>query len=281
MNVMNQPILITGCQRSGTTLLNLILNSHPSITAIDEMDFDVSHITQYLSSPDFHPCVAFKLPTIAHEVASFEAIPALKVLWCIRDPRDTVASMVKLSMPQQDASSVCWALASVGGFYEISSALKVLGCTFNPERLKLATLFHQIQQKPSDQLSHQDALFCAAFCWRLKQELLSLYSRLHVSHFLVRYEHLVRNPEDTLRQVLSFLTLPWDDAVLHHDRLHQGIAVGDTDRSRPIESSSIGKWQTFLTHDDLRLIESLCGQMAAKYGYNLSINQQFPKELSP
>lgn len=278
---MNQPILITGCQRSGTTLLNLILNSHPAITAIDEMDFDVSQVSHYLTSPDFHPCIALKLPTIAHEVASFESIPALKVLWCIRDPRDTITSMVKLPLSQQEGKPLCWSLAPVGGLYEISSALKVLGCTFSPERLKLAAFFQQIQSKPSELHTHQDALFCAALCWRLKQELLSLYSRLHVSHFLVRYEHLVRNPEDTLRQVLSFLTLPWDDEVLHHDRLHQGIAVGDTDRSRPIESSSIGKWQTFLTHDDLRLIESLCGQMAAKYGYNLSINQQFPKELSP
>ena len=32
----NKPILVLGCQRSGTTLLNLILDSHPQIHGFDE-----------------------------------------------------------------------------------------------------------------------------------------------------------------------------------------------------------------------------------------------------
>lgn len=35
---------------------------------------------------------------------------------------------------------------------------------------------------------------------------------------LVRYESLVLAPETTMRRVLDFLDLPWDEAVLHHER---------------------------------------------------------------
>lgn len=35
----------------------------------------------------------------------------------------------------------------------------------------------------------------------------------------VRYEQLVLHPEEEMRKLLSFLGLPWDPAVLHHEDL--------------------------------------------------------------
>ena len=66
----NTPILVTGCQRSGTTLASLILDSHPLISSIDEMHFDTHHIDDYLTNQKFHPYVLLKLPTIAPEINS-------------------------------------------------------------------------------------------------------------------------------------------------------------------------------------------------------------------
>lgn len=63
----NQPILITGCQRSGTTMLNLILDSHPKITGVDEMEFRNENLPHYLSHINYHPFVVFKLPIFAGE----------------------------------------------------------------------------------------------------------------------------------------------------------------------------------------------------------------------
>ncbi len=34
----------------------------------------------------------------------------------------------------------------------------------------------------------------------------------------VHYEQLVLHPEEELRRVLSFLDLPWNKSVLHHDQ---------------------------------------------------------------
>ena len=46
----NRPIIITGSQRSGTTLLNLILDSHPQIHGVDEMQFRNNTLQQYLDT---------------------------------------------------------------------------------------------------------------------------------------------------------------------------------------------------------------------------------------
>ncbi len=36
---------------------------------------------------------------------------------------------------------------------------------------------------------------------------------------IVYYEQLVLHPETWMRQILKFLDIPWDNAVLHHDEL--------------------------------------------------------------
>ncbi|XP_046964690.1 protein-tyrosine sulfotransferase [Vanessa cardui] len=67
---------------------------------------------------------------------------------------------------------------------------------------------------------------------------------------LVRYEALVLAPEATMRRVLSFLDLPWDDAVLHHERyINQpnGVALSNVERSsdqvvRPVNLDALDKW---------------------------------------
>ncbi len=81
----NQIILITGCQRSGTTLLHLILDSHPEVHGIDEMQFNMQRMVEYINSPGLAPCVSFKLPVASHALRFIESLPDRKILWCVRD----------------------------------------------------------------------------------------------------------------------------------------------------------------------------------------------------
>lgn len=265
----NRPILITGCQRSGTTLLHLILDSHPDVTTLDEDAFDALRLPHFLSHPDYHPNVAFKLPTVSHEVACFSELSRLKVLWCLRDPRDVLASMITLQMPLPP-SQVCWAVHPHAAPIEILQCAKVLGCTFHPKRMGWLRAFLQIQRKPPHKQSREDAVFCAALCWRLKHELLDLYDRLNIDYTIVRYEELILDPEATLRSLLGFLDLPWHDDLLRHHQLHEGIAIGETNRARPIDATSLGKWQKQLLPSDIELLRNLCDDLPEKLGYDLS-----------
>ena len=62
----NTPIIITGCQRSGTTLLHLILDSHPEVRGMDEWEVKADLFYEYLTLPRYASCIAMKLPKVAH-----------------------------------------------------------------------------------------------------------------------------------------------------------------------------------------------------------------------
>ncbi|XP_045514303.1 protein-tyrosine sulfotransferase [Pieris brassicae] len=74
---------------------------------------------------------------------------------------------------------------------------------------------------------------------------------------LVRYEALVLAPETTLRAVLTFLELPWSEAVLHHERYINrpgGVALSNVERSsdqvvRPVNLDALDKWVGALPPD--------------------------------
>ncbi|MFQ5471145.1 MAG: sulfotransferase [Gammaproteobacteria bacterium] len=71
----NQPILITGCQRSGTTLLHLILDSHSNIHGIDEAYYEHERLHEYLDSAEFSKYVCCKLPRAASEFEFIKLLP--------------------------------------------------------------------------------------------------------------------------------------------------------------------------------------------------------------
>ncbi|XP_059061256.1 protein-tyrosine sulfotransferase [Achroia grisella] len=92
---------------------------------------------------------------------------------------------------------------------------------------------------------------------------------------MVRYESLVQAPEVTLRRVLSFLELPWDDAVLHHERyINQpnGVALSNVERSsdqvvRPVNLDALDKWVGQIP-SDVRADMSELAPMLSVLGYD-------------
>ena len=97
-----------------------------------------------------------------------------------------------------------------------------------------------------------------------------VYDRLQVPYQIIRYELLVAKPEETLVELLPFLDLPWHNDLLRHHQLDQGTAVGQTDRTRPIEACSVGKWKQQLLSGDLDILHAVCAQTAKDFGYELN-----------
>jgi len=267
---MNSPILITGCQRSGTTLLNLILDSHPKIIGIDEMEFDKIPFNDYLTAPQFHPYVSFKLPTDSHRVQFIKNIPRLKVLWCIRDPRDVVFSMLNLKLYLDQDVAVPWAVHPFGSWREIDNCAKALINKMGPVLFDHYTAFKKMAQKHPKDWSLEQAVFTAALCWRIKHEVLTLYKENNISHKILNYENLITEPKETISNILFYIGLPWHDNVLKHHLLHTGTSVGNTINSRPIDSSNSGKWKKSFNAHLLYIINLLCSDIAERYGYRLS-----------
>lgn len=269
----NRPVLITGCQRSGTTLLHLMLDSHPEIHGIDEADYREEALQDYLSRPAYAPVVSFKLPARAHAVAALgRELPGLKVLWCLRDPRDVLASMLKLRLgvgplgaPPEDF--LPWAVHPTGAEQEIRHALEILPAE---QALKEALArLAEITALPPAERTRAQAVFLGALCWRVKQALLMGYRQAGIRLWVVRYEALLAQPEAELARTLEFLGLAWHPDVLRHHELHHGLATGLTDGARPLDRHNTGRWKTLLSEREVALIDQICAPLSARLGYDL------------
>ena len=271
------PILITGCQRSGTTLMNLILDSHPAIWGIDEDKFVFPSIYSYLAAPlpQAPPFVSFKLPPYAHILPFMEMLPGCRLLWCVRDPVDVVWSMVKFG--SESGGTIPWAAHPAGGWGEINNAYWVLDDErkrelgdYMAEFAILTKKFVRLANEParSMKIERRDSVFIGALCWRIKNELPDLYKDRKIDFHVIRYADLVRQPQEHIADALDYIGVDWDDQVLMHHRLHKGTSIGNTSNTRPIDQNSLGSGRKNLSEEEQALIKSICGKTARRWSYN-------------
>ncbi len=300
----NKPILVLGCQRSGTTLLNLILDSHPQIHGFDEMvlfpinemvaklssgelnlnnlkerDFTFANsiftstndvIDSYLINPQFHPYVSFQIPMYSANFSYIkQLLPDVRILWCLRDPRDVVASMIKLQLPLGSERSVSWAVHPFGASVELKRCIPFLTKETHQALSSYLDRYYKIEPIAPVLYPIEDIVFIGALCWRIKNELLAIYERDKILVQIVNYEQLVSNPSQEINKILKYLELPWHDNVLKHHQYHTGTHIGNTERSRPIDHTNIGKWRGFFSDEALQTIHDVTKSLANKLGYDL------------
>ena len=127
--------------------------------------------------------------------------------------------------------------------------------------------YKDIAAKDSILWSREELVYVAALCWRLKQEILPAYDERGIAYRIVSYEMLVKEPENTIREILDFVGLPWHANVLAHHLLHSGVSAGQTLNDRPIDSRNTGKWKSSFDPQSLNIIKTLCFPVAEQYGY--------------
>lgn len=191
-----RPIFIVGCQRSGTTLLRLILDSHPNISCGPETRFlagfaDLTagswpRLSLYGFPKDYwHDKVAVLFDSIQADYAASRG----KVRWADKTPR------------------------------------YALCLDYLNELFPTCQVVHVVRDGRDVVASHRDrwgylSALKAVEKWpRYIKVARSAGERLSAHRYLeVRYDSLVTETEKTLRQLLAFLDEPWDDALLHHDQ---------------------------------------------------------------
>ena len=79
----------------------------------------------------------------------------------------------------------------------------------------------------------------------------------------VRYEDITRDIESTARKTLDFLGLPWDERVLRpHERASNSVVRSPTyvEVTKPVFRSSVGRWKNYQKYFEpqLALLEPFC-----------------------
>lgn len=99
------------------------------------------------------------------------------------------------------------------------------------------------------------------------------------SYYEFRYEDLVAEPEPTLRALCAYLGEDFDDAMLEPHRQrditpdyktwHKGL-------SDPVNAKAVMRWQRDLTDDQVALFERVAGAQLQEYGYELTLDGRDP-----
>ena len=223
------PVFIVGMPRSGTTLVEQILASHPDahgagelntlneVIAAARLDVPVgmaslpasalaalggAYVARVAALAPNHRRVVDKMPgNFQHAGLIALALPNARIVHCRRSPVDTCLSIYsKKFTGRQDFA---YDLAELGRYYRAYDAL----------------------------MAH----------WR---------GLLAPERFLeLRYEDLVADLEPAARRLVSFCSLGWDDACLDFHRTRRPVRTASVNQVRqPIYRTSVARWKPYAAH---------------------------------
>jgi Sulfotransferase family len=87
------------------------------------------------------------------------------------------------------------------------------------------------------------------------------------NYHLVRYETLVRRPEETMREVCAFIGEAYEPAMLRLDAARRYDHERPGDGGSPISTAYIGRHRGHIGPADLYLIQSVAGRAMDDFGY--------------
>ena len=218
-----RPVFVLGMPRSGTTLVEQILASHPAVHGAGELPY----MQRLIDEVGPFPAAATKLP--ADRMAALGAAYLSKVT-----PLAAGLAYVVDKMPAN--------FLYAGLIPRMLPQARIIHCRRNPVDTCLSCysqLFASEQLFSYDQTElggfHRDYQTLMAH-WRVV---------LPESHFLeVDYEAVVEDVEAEARRLLAFLGLPWDEACLEFHRTARPIRTASVNQVRqPIYRSSSGRWR--------------------------------------
>lgn len=223
------PLFIVGMPRSGTSLLEQMLDCHPLLQGIGEQE-TIRTIAADLSrqlSPEGAPYYAF-LDRLDAGLLDAHAEAHLASLRRLATPG--IVGLID-KMPHN--------FIHIGLMGQLFPGARIIHCVRDP----VDTCFSCFRQRFGAGLSYTNRLDWLGRFYRTYQDLMAHWRAVAPLPMLeVRYEELVRRPADTLREVLEFVSVPWDARCLQYHQSRRDVGTASFSQvQRPLYTSSIGR----------------------------------------
>lgn len=190
------PLFIVGMPRSGTTLVEQILDSHPDVAGGGELGGIPGAARTLPGYPD-------DLEGLSTEDLNAMARDYLAML---RDISGT-ARFVTDKMPIN--------AEHLGFIWQLFPQARVIHCQRHPLAIGLSCFFQNFRTGNEFTFS----LDGFAHYYRHHHDLMQHWkATLNLPIHDLRYEHMVAQPRESIERLLEFCDLPWDDACLAFDR---------------------------------------------------------------
>jgi hypothetical protein len=248
-----RPIFLVGAMGSGTTLLRLILDSHPNIAIPQE--------TGFMRAYDAHRYTPFK--------ASGRGWMK-RLGWSDAERDELLAETydrIFMRYAEQHGKSR-WGEKTPLHTWHIDDMARLY-----PEAQFIAVIRHPAASVSSNIKRFRLKLTRTAIHWvRYTGEIVRQAARHGDRFALIRYEDLVLQPEPMLRELLEWLGEPWSDDVLEHHEVHgarggRARVEGRSRKDEPIDVSRVDKWTRELREDHRDWLRPRLTRRAEFFGY--------------
>jgi hypothetical protein len=255
-----QPIFILGFPRSGTTLVEQTLSAHPLISAGDELLLinDITHIMpRMLNSPLTYP-------------------EALAELW-MGDQRDGLDNLRDYYL--QKVSQIGVTRPGAAWFTDKmplnETHLGLIALLF-PASPLIHLVRHPLDVMVSALANHfTHGFFCASslegaatHCVRVMELAEHYRTEMALRYLPIRYESMIAKQSETVRQMLDFIGVPFDENCLRfHENRRYARTASYAQVTEPLYDRSLHRYRHYRRH--LEPVIPLLRPLIERLGYTI------------
>lgn len=293
---VNLPIaFVIAMGRSGTTLLQSMLDSHPEIIAPFESRFVIHYKNRYAAIRNWDLRVKERFIS--------EVKTEIKIAYFWEIDEELLAKRIHNLPEQTDYGTVCKQVyASFKPIHQKETAKLIIDKNpiyhlLLPDLLKIfpdAIFIHLIRDyracsSSMHQLKNKKSMREFGYRWLLANQEIDKIKKSRPEKFItLRYEDLLENPEATLKKLTEFLHIDFHENMLTYHKRFSGLSTQYIDRSpseaikkirllilksvhknltSPIDARFINKWKTKLTQQQIETLDKICGKYGLQFGY--------------
>jgi len=219
----DKPIFIVGMPRSGTTLVEQIVSSHPSVAAGGELPFwrdQARSWRQQVARNEFDGLIG-----------SQTARRYLELLGSLGGDKPHVTDKMPINY------------LFLGAIHLLFPNARFIHCRRHPVDTCLSIYMTRIV--PPEFSNQRDNI---VFCYREYERIMSHWHAVLPTNrlFEIKYEHMVMDQERTTRDLLDFCGLAWDEACLKPERNERKVMTPSLWHARqPMYRTSIARWKNY------------------------------------
>ncbi|NEP13285.1 MAG: sulfotransferase [Symploca sp. SIO2C1] len=246
-SLVSQPIFLVGAERSGTTVLRIMLRHHPQLAWCNEFEYTVDQVSE---GGDF--------PELDHYYNWLETHRIFLATGFVLDR--------SLSYHQLVNSFLCQKLDFEGK--------PLVGATVHRHFDRLVQIWSDARFIHLVRDGRDVARSCIGMGWAGNvwtgvsrwieaEQLWTKFSKAIPAErqIEITYEELIAEPVETLTQLCDFIGVSYDQAMLNYS--------GKTTYDLP-DPSYIGQWKRKLSEREIQLVESRISKMLVERGYEVS-----------
>lgn len=273
--------------RSGSTLLQNILNAHPNISAPIESKFILHLKTKYYNVTNWDD------KTINEFANDLFTNRKIRLFWNIK-PNDILSlfqkytvnsfadacKLVYLSFPSVNEPENIKVIVDKNPAYarfvnelkEVFPSAKFIHLIRDPR----AVINSQIKA------FNKKSVYNLAYLWvSLNKNIIDSCKANQKNYIKIKYENLVSQPVEEIKNLLHFLSLNYDARLLESHKSIKSVIEKSNfyslphhiNTGNPINTKSLNLWESELSEKRIRIINAICYQFAEQNNYTLPSQQ--------